>query len=158
MRGEAFSWCMSCEVGSGCTALCKPDPFLLAARTGQRGGREHEHVHRLGTWIETDRLSIATLLRPTVDSWACQQGSTRGIASRAAGGVLHRAHGADTTWAWAEAWPTRVPVTRTTCPRQRRHAPPIFRWTDQNSESILLRRHTTRLRGGTEICRVGQFG
>jgi hypothetical protein len=48
MRGETFSWCMPCKVGSGCTALGKPDPFLLAARIGQRGGREHEHVHRLG--------------------------------------------------------------------------------------------------------------
>jgi hypothetical protein len=28
----------------------------------------------------------------------------------------------------------------------------------KNSESILLRRHTALLRGGIEICRVGQFG
>jgi hypothetical protein len=28
----------------------------------------------------------------------------------------------------------------------------------KNSESILLRRHTARLRGGIKICRIGQFG
>jgi hypothetical protein len=89
--------------------------------------------------------------------------ATRDVASRAADDVLHRAHGADMPSfvprrARAEAWPTRAFATRATGPRWRRHAQLFFDEQIKNSGSILLRRHTARLRGGIEGCRVGQFG